>query len=207
MITAAMLQQFCANDEMRPAIQHPYIRNGDTFATDGRIAIRVRGCVPDVTVDETAPNAAAVIDPLPNDWPWLAIALPDGAGEDRPCHVCNGDVARECEACKGIGEVDWTFNAYHMTAECPVCHGEGRGCDSCDVTGIEHDETPIKIGVNYYKAWYLRLLLALPGPVELCEGGPLEPARIRFNGGDGGIMPVDMDVWHDREKAIGRDGK
>jgi hypothetical protein len=207
MITAAQLHPFCSDDATRRAILYPYIRGGDTFATDGRIIIRVRGCVPDVAVDETAPNAARIVDPLPKAGPWLTIVLPDGAGEDRQCHICLGDKDRECEACKGRGDVKWRFREFALTDMCPVCEGAGHGCAECDGTGIEHDETPVKIGVNHYKARYLRLLLALPGPVELCEGSPMQPARIRFDGGDGGIMPMDLDVWRDREKAMGREGK
>lgn len=201
MITREQLQQFCSEDETRHQLRAPYIRFGDTYATDGRIAIRVFGAVPEVETHDDYPNAAAVINPIPTTGLWFRPTLADGVGEDFPCPDCNGDTS-PCTACKGDGEVEWKFATYTRMDMCPLCRGQGYGCNTCDDTGTVHDETPIHMGLNWYKAFYIRRIMALPG-AELCGGEAMEPARIRFDGGDGGVMPLDVNVWNDQCKARG----
>ncbi len=204
MITREQLQPFCSLDETRHQLGKPYIRHGDTYATDGRIAVRAFGRVEGAEVHEDYPNAAAAIDPLPKTGPWLQIELPDGADVDMPCPNCTDDDTT-CPACSGLAEVTGHYRFrdrhYDLSGPCPVCAGEGV-CPKCEGSGKTHDETPVRLGRNYYKARYLRLLLALP-EAELCEGDDMEPARIRFDGGDGGIMPVDVEQWNDHCKANG----
>lgn len=41
MIDLKLLQTFCSTDLTRPNLQQPFTINGDTYATDGRIVIKV----------------------------------------------------------------------------------------------------------------------------------------------------------------------
>jgi hypothetical protein len=205
MITATQLQPFCADPDdqsTRPVIHNPYVRHGKTYATDGRIAIRVFHAVPDVERNDNGPNADSVIDPIPSNGLWFKPSLADGVGEEHPCPMCKGEAAKICEACNGDGEVEWTFRDHTAQYMCPLCQGEGSGCDECNGNGMVPDDTPVKMGLNWYKAFYLRKVMALPD-AELCGGDINEPARIRFDGGDGGLMPLDVQTWNDRCKACG----
>jgi hypothetical protein len=207
MITATQLQPFCADPDARPSrpvLHKPYVRNGKTYATDGSVIIRVPYAVPDVELNDNGPDADKVLDPIPAGGLWFKPQLADGVGENKPCPTCDQD-SRLCIACGGEAEVTgkYVYNGkeYGITGPCPICDGAGM-CDECSGTGTVTDDTPTKVGLNWYKAFYLRHVMALPG-AELCGSEYREPSRIRFDGGDGALIPLDVDAWNDRCKAHG----
>lgn len=106
-----------------------------------------------------------------------------GVGVSHECDSCDGKGAfmrngykYECQSCDGGGSI---FSADKTgTAVCPHCSGLGVP-DYCGVT---------KIGNAAYANRYLWLLRNLPG-VEIAPDGPDKPARIRFDGCEGALMP------------------
>lgn len=104
------LQQFCPKWAWSPWMEKPFSRAGYTWATDGKLMVRVplRDDVPE------HPQAAHVERVWTEQWAetWrqpLRRALP--AAEMLSCDVCHGrGVQHECPAC---------------TCTCPTCAGEG----------------------------------------------------------------------------------
>ena len=73
---------------------------------------------------------------------------------------------------------------------CSWCGGKNGGCDECDWTGHEEPFTAVRVGDQFFQARYLRLLLRLPGVMIGTTWG-INAARVRFDGGDGLIMPCE----------------
>lgn len=187
MLNPQELIPFCSTDETRPSLRQPYTRGGYTYATDGRIAVRVPAIdgipdrvpaidgIPDV---ERAPDCEGVFRTLtPTDAPWQPIPtdlpeLPDG---------------HECPECNGRAEVRWSYrdkdgDKHERSFECPVCDGDGV---------IEGRPVPMPWQGLTLDARRVAKFAALPGPVEFqAPSDPYEPVRVRFNGGIGLFMPM-----------------
>ena len=178
MLNPQELIPFCSTDETRPSLRQPYTRGGYTYATDGRMAIRVPAIegIPDV---ERAPDCDSMVFRVfqQSDAPWLPIPtslpeIPDGP---------------ECRECNGRAEVRWKYRdgfgeTHERSFECPVCDGEG-------VT--EPGPVPMQWEGLTLDARRVAKLAALPGPVEFqAPSDPHEPVRVRFNGGIGLFMPM-----------------
>lgn len=127
-MTRDTLNLFCSCDDMRPNLQVPWTRDGYTYASDGRIAVRIPALadVPDVP---TAPDAARLFAVWDADVEGREVVrLPDAA--DLPA-----DAWVTCEECDGEAFVEarYEFRATHrcgevttLAADCPACDGEGR---------------------------------------------------------------------------------
>jgi hypothetical protein len=79
---------------------------------------------------------------------------------------------------------------------CPVCGGklifEGDPCDTCideEKPGKIERIVRVQIGEALFNRNYLERLQSLPG-VVIGPKGPEDPAWIKFDGGDGLIMPI-----------------
>jgi hypothetical protein len=155
------LRPFCnphPSDRFRAAGE-PHTLAGFTYATDGRILVRVPATVDDTlsllpgemiyrTIDGRGfPPAWTLPLPAPaeiadsSQWqPWPAI---DYTMEDRQCGACGGDGSErgeDCAECDGDGEVRCP-TCDHLT-ECDRCDGRGylRGkqcpfCSGCPKGG------------------------------------------------------------------------
>jgi len=170
-MTKKDLQKFCADDGFRKEIAKPCTSEGTTYATNGHIIIAVPA-LPDVQENMAAPRAAALFEKIPIPDDWFPIAeLPEipTLTEKVPCDRCSGTGEIECRECGS-------------TVECPECGGDGK---------LE-PRTPFilhKIGGVSFDAKYLHLLKNFPG-VEIGPNGEGKAARIRFEGGEGLLMPV-----------------
>lgn len=71
---------------------------------------------------------------------------------------------------------------------CDECW-EGPDCE-CEGTGLIEPLSYLKVGKQCFQRKYLRLLRTLPD-VEIGTTDGMNPARFRFSGGDGVIMPID----------------
>ena len=60
MIIAAELQPFCSTDEARPYLHKPWTRDGYTYATDGRIMIKVPALL-EVPKNPKGPNCEKLL--------------------------------------------------------------------------------------------------------------------------------------------------
>jgi hypothetical protein len=200
------IQKFCEMGSCRE-LGEPVCWKGFVYATDGKIAIRVRA-------EKGEPNGVKkiyFIDAIDEylkkeskkEYVPLDIELPAAI----PCDSCEGkyvapqncegkDVApQQCTECDGTGKV-----------ECPTC-GHDMDCEDCDGDGYESssDETvicnkcngtgegvlPVEIGKTKFQRRYLALLQSLPGPVEIAiDPDPEKEALFRFSEGAGVIMPM-----------------
>ena len=165
-MTKEDLMKFCAGSgSSRRSLQTPFSEGPYTYATDGIVLIRVPR-LEDVPENPNAPkNVGTVLDSFPQPESWFEIPeFPAIASEDcEDCDDCDGDGM--CEHC-GVGK-------------CPTCNGTGRSIDSMAY---------VMVGPARLRCIPLSLLKTLPG-VLIGPTGELSPARVKFDGGDGVIMP------------------
>lgn len=196
-MTTEQLQAFCSTDPTRPEVGKPFTRAGFTWATDGRVLVRVAtieglddGDLPWPVI--TPEGLMAEHQPGPK---WYALpALPERQ-PDKPCPACGGKKAEKCLACDGEGTVEFAFDyggtSYSMEGNCPVCDGEGA-CRHCDGTGLEPRKAqPVAVGPAWFNADVLRPF-ALLAHCELAPVDAYKPCRVRFDGGEGLAMPMRM---------------
>lgn len=192
------LQQFC--DHGREDIAVPFSVRSDTYATEGKILLRVPRIadVPEKispfaikigelfsNVDVSASEAALVeIPELPDDVP-------------EPCRQCNGSGhISVCPECDGDGEVD-VENDYHTyyALTCKTCDGSGaiagsKGkCHACNGTGKATSKITVTIGPASFQHKYLLALKKMAG-ARIAPLTPHAAAYFRWDGGDGLLLPV-----------------
>ena len=204
-ITLQDLQKFCIRDEARYELTHPFTVGDYTYATDGRIAIRVPALPEaDATPKKTNPTSIFADDPAT----YTPIELPPGWQEfpqlTKICADCKG-VGKcperiECDECCGSGEAECP--TCHQDHDCPECQGKGdvRGdpnatCEAC--RGDKFIEVMTTISGNrgeiFFSDVYLRRIHTLPD-VALSHklDNPSLPAAFVFTGGEGRVMPLRM---------------
>lgn len=176
-ITVSDLMPFCSEDESRDSIRNPFEQEGYTYATDGRIIIRVHQVLPDlperlsqppknIRVHFTFPDPAATVVPV--DWTSL----------------CQEPEPLTCSVCKGIGR-----------DQCRHCDNEIE-CQKCDGSGkVLSAVVPVKIGEKFFDPMYLRKISRLPNIRLLNWESPgfetgKGPSGFIFDGGDGILMPM-----------------
>ena len=169
-ITVEDLKRFCCDSKepYRAAIARPFSQGDWTYATDGRVLIRVPRLdeVPEYD-DSTRGVEKTIFDEEPITGWWMAIPsamLP----ELMP--------AEKCSECGGDGMLD------NPKSECWQCDGHGV---------IEPSAIPVKIGKHAVSHIYLHKLKTLPG-VQICESakGEMNVLGVRFDGGEGRQMPM-----------------
>jgi hypothetical protein len=167
------LQQFCEKDddylsESRKWLGRPFSRGDWSYASDGRILLRVPR-LPDVPEGVAASSKAEelfaevagepFVNPTPNKLPEI-------------------DDDEECAECDGRGTAH----------DCPTCH---CACLACDGTGIENPWLHLSIGYGQavFHALYIARIKDLP---DLKFGKPdaEKPMRFQFDGGEGLLMPM-----------------
>lgn len=119
---------FCTSDKLRPAMQKPFVQNGIVYATDAFTVIFIdeKDCDFEFIneFNDKAPDVEKIV-PIPNMSKILNIKQSDFdrfktedeleyTGEDVACETCNGD-----------GEVEWEFEHWEKTFDCPKCDGTG----------------------------------------------------------------------------------
>lgn len=163
-----LLQKFCSTDPSRESLHHPITQGDYTYATDGRICVRV----PAIEGAQFAlrPDFGAI-------WPasfdvYMPATLPDGFDDMK-------DPATKCQTCQGRG---------HVT--CETC-GHDHACGDCDGDGFIIDLVPVPLsgGVCFAASHYLRLVMSLPGAAIQCLD-LTSPIRFTFDGGEGLLMPM-----------------
>jgi hypothetical protein len=157
------LSKFCAEEGRRYHLGNPFSRAGYTWATDGKILLRVplRADVPDV---EGAPHTERVWSDAKGAFvPVQAFKVPDPE-------------RMQCDVCEGRGTMH----------DCPDCTCE---CDECEGTGQIEEATFVSIGDGpTMQRKYALKIMALPGlEVEVPEL-TVERMHFRFEGGEGIVM-------------------
>ena len=163
------LQQFCSKDPMRPNLRKPFSRGKFTYATDGRIAVRVPR-IADVPEQET-PNPEKLFEEYFKDVPrgTIEVTVPEIKDDWQACRECDGSgKEHDCPDC--------------TCGECEDCGGKGRINRSPTVT--------ISIGAATYDARYMKQVLALPGLRFPAAPPKDKPAGFVFEGATGLLMPL-----------------
>lgn len=164
-LTLEQLQPFCSRDEGRHLLHKPFTRDGWTYATDGRIVIRV----PAIDGVEKGEVGAESLFPKAE---FREIGLPDSIP-----HA----VKTICSRCHGTGECSCLHCGSDYT--CKVCNG------SVDII----KDSPIKIEGVALRAAHLRLIKALPGAKLFLNLDPKATHAFTFDGGEGRLAPVSED--------------
>ncbi len=159
------LKKFAANDRTdSSSIKNPWSIDSHSMATNGYILIRIPR-LEEIPESAKAPDCTNL---WPKDQPQEWFEIPD----------LPTDEYKPCEECRGKGKVR---------------HGKGEPlklCEDCQGTGKEKIlNQKISIGCAIFGGWLLRLLKILP-KVQIGPMQEYQPAWIRFDGGDGLIMPM-----------------
>ena len=161
------LAPFCEKaDGYRLNIKRPFSRAGFTWATDGRILVRVP-LRADVEENPNAPHAERLFPDLAD---VTFAPLPSVKWPEMPTRA-------ECKWCEGRGT---QHDCPHCTCTCNECEGTGKDISAAGV---------IVRGLHFNVA-YIRLLLALPGLEFTTKPKEGQPAPFRFEGGEGVLVPM-----------------
>ena len=164
-ITIEQLNAFCNTE--RPIIMRPFSQDIWTYATDGKLIIRVPRMAEVPEYDDSPKKLDSFIwgyNPITENW----FKIPSGlSNEPNRCEQCVG--SGECHRCE-CGDVH----------DCGFCDGSGNG-----------KETAIAVGNQWAGHLLLNRLSALPN-VEICNSAKdkLSALGIRFDGGEGRLMPI-----------------
>jgi len=165
-VTPRDLQRFCAVKE-RQSIAQPWSRGDYTYATNGRILVRLPRHA-DVPENADAPNVEKIWPNPPATvfFPIAAVELPKAT-------------FNECERCEGRG---YEHDCPDCRCECEKCRGAG------DISSDTH--TSLAIGGVHFCLLYVRPWLTLPEISVAVPVPPAGPLEFRFEGGDGLLMPL-----------------
>lgn len=193
MNSASDLQPFCSESELRPNIQKPWSRDGFTYATDGRVLVRVSSDDIPTSENEAAPNALTVAafdhDSLETEW-LPTPDIPDPVFSE--CRKCKGTgKSAKCRNCQGDGRCECNCGHEH---DCGDCEGTGyqglaETCDNCENGKIEETQR-VAVGEAVVNAHYLRKIATLPNPEFARPAEWDKPIAFRFTGGVGYLMPM-----------------
>jgi hypothetical protein len=161
------LQPFVSQDESRPSIITPWTAGGWTYATDGRICVRLATSNPDDEDNalERRPNAATLFD-------FESTTL-----EAFPLPELKGVTRNTCEVCLGLGRKCCDLGHWH---ECDCDNGWDERWPIVDIGGARLSER------------YLWKIKDIPGLRLYPRKSPLT-TYFTFDGGNGLVSSV----WRD----------
>jgi len=179
------LTRFCADENLRYNLDHPWVRGGYKIATDGRICVRVKTDEPDTVPGEGEryPDIDALFKELDEKiaaWHPMPTALPYNAPSWDNCPVCGGSAQLGCcPQCGMFGGRDKDL------LDCRHCDGKGTLELVCSIT----------LDKRRYSVEYIRDIMSLPAleygelNEEAARRNPAHnPLAFRFDGGDGLLM-------------------
>jgi len=169
MITKEQLMPFCSTDECRPMLLKPWTRGAFTYATNGRIIVRL-AAMPDVEECPSAPDAGKM----------MALYKPATRLVPIP-ELQPNPISRiiECVECDGSGIVECDYGHEH---QCPECDGSGKE--------EKIDCIKMKIGSRIINAKYLHMIRDLPNVMIQEDGEAMDNMQFTFDGGVGMISPM-----------------
>ena len=189
-MTPDELKQYCAKGKMRFDIDQSWNYKGYSYATDGKMMIRIPTTEPD-TLDGKFPEN------VDTEFNWLApvsivetenlkrVECPTCHGYGLPilkCDACDGrgehycsrcEDAHDCANCQGTGD----YPDHDSTAKCPDCNGNKGGFNK-------------RVGNRIIAYFYINKIQRLPNVRYQTCGKPEDAMRFTFDGGEGIIMPL-----------------
>jgi len=194
-MTPDQLQKFCDPLEVRDITKSPFSFGGYTWATNGKILVRV----PLIAGARDADYKTAA-DLFGGGMVGGGIALPTiPAPVFETCKECAGKgyfQQCKCPACQGAGECECQTCGHE--SDCDRCKSMGyipdltaakEPCEDCGGTGQRETLASIELGIARFQNRYLRLIADLPG-FEFQAHGLDMPGRFRWDGGEGMLMPL-----------------
>lgn len=172
------LQPFCSYDRHRTWLSAPFAEGEYTYATNGHAAVRIPGRHTEAAADLKAPiaklfEAADSAEFLPFD----PVDAPKIKYER--CDDCGGaGHVIDCDVCEAKGEHTCEDDRCGCSHDCGACDGKGatparakdegaHPCDVCSGRGHKRDGRRVSFGDGLALGWeYVRLVQALPGPIE-----------------------------------------
>jgi len=192
------LYKFCGN-----YVKKPFHWCGYNYATDGAIAIRLKGQIPssheflDSDVNSNIiKTVVGLFDDIGNKKEIKYTPIPEYNRDikTKECVSCKGTGYNEtCPECGGSGDVHWSTDYNDYEDSCITCAGGRRlpetiECDTCGGKGKINVDTVLQIGDHFIKEKKLNMISVLPG-IEISEDVNSHKAfYFRFEGGDGLIM-------------------
>ena len=113
-----LFNSFCGHHD---SISRPFVDEGVIYATNRHVLIYAPESVLDFQAQAAVrgtPNAKSVIKPFNT-----SKALNVKSEDFDPFKTEDGTAV--CKYCDGDGEVEWEFEQWHKTDECPACNGKG----------------------------------------------------------------------------------
>lgn len=166
------LQPFCGPDASRYALDKPWNKGGFTFATDGRVCVRLPTSEPDTVDDQRSPKIEDTLFEGTGDWQkWPKV---------KKCGKCeNGYAKRDCRECDGLCKHTCSCGHEH---DCGECDGEGEVETICDCRNESTRICGVLISNHY--AWLIGRL-----PKVECRVSRTDQLLVfRFDGGVGVVM-------------------
>lgn len=176
MITAEVMQKFCATD--RPGLNEPWVKDGHKYAVNGHIGIRI----PCDEADSLPPDDAKFPSAYKLGW------MSDG----ETCEFPKNSVTRiikQCPDCKGTRKINDTGSCDYCGHTCSHA-AECRNCDDGVVSEIEPEN--IIVGQALIASEYMLKIMELPNPRYIVndEKGII---TFVFDGGQGLLMALNRD--------------
>lgn len=113
-----LFNSFCGHHDQ---ISRPFVDEGVIYATNRHVLIYAPESVLDFQAQPAGrgmPNAKSVIKP------FNTSKVINVKSEDFETFRTE-DGKAVCEYCDGDGEVEWEFEQWHKTDDCPACNGKG----------------------------------------------------------------------------------
>jgi hypothetical protein len=198
-MTIEQLQPFCSTDKSRVGIVAPFTKGGWTYATNGRIMIRVPA-IPGVedrpgtpiNPEKVLPGREVCGTPveLPPGWGNFPVNIKTckrcgGGGRTIRCRHCDGEGHKPCPTCLHDEDCD-ECGALGFS---PASGDNGEPCEGCCGLGTLEDNTPVVLNRGAMEANLplLRLASTLPG-LRMFHGGKKVSIRLEFEGGGEGAL-------------------
>lgn len=161
------LTPFCSVDPYRPNIHRPFTWGDHTYATNGRILIRVAKREDGTTVEYPSKDRCEKILTVPDAVQFVSLR-----GLQFPPEP---ESEVDCEACKGRGNIH----------DCPDCE---CGCSECGGTGTAKIWRSVLIDSVNFDVKYIIRIGSLPG-IEIARPAKYAcPMPFRFSEGIGVII-------------------
>lgn len=160
------LTPFLSTDETREAMMTPFSYGTFTYATDGRIIVRVDRRA-DIPERNNAPKQVQIEDIFrkATGADWMEVpTLPT-------------PILEKCLACGGHGKIEWEKQTYE--------------CEECEGKGSNRKLIPVDICAQQFSDEYLEKIKSLPGAmIAPSITREAKPMPFCFDGGRGVMMPM-----------------
>lgn len=195
--------RFRLEESSRYDMSTPFIQQGRTFSTDGRVLIETDLLMDSSSLEESRrPNAAELVDRIWDDRLEFKklnlVASKSPYGDDGgTCATCMGHgvigfESAECNYCDGFGEVfsaeDYDQDDGRCCMNCGGCGRIGEKCPDCCGKGLLDDVPVLKLG-SYFGWQYANAIAGLPGDARFAEVDWIEHGTsimlFKFDGGRG----------------------